>query len=216
MPSLPARLIARARLDVDERRARLLALGMQLFGRRDFASISIDDIALEAGISRSLLYHYFRNKRGFYVETIRFAAEQLHRRIQPDLALPPRERLEQGLLAYLDFVADYADAYTTLVRGGGAGNDDEVSAIVERTREAILADMLSSIGVAAETPLVRVALRGWLGMVEFSATEWLAGRRQVSREALVDVLMVACEAVLRATIGESATRALARPSAAPA
>lgn len=204
MASLPARLLARARLDVDERRARLLALGLQLFGKREFASISIDDIALEAGISRSLLYHYFRNKRGFYVETIRFAAEQLHQRIQPDLALPPRERLEQGLHAYLDYVADYADAYTTLVRGGGAGDDDEVRTIVERTREAIIADMLATIGPQAETPLVRVALRGWLGMVEFSAIEWLARRREVDRSELVGVLLAACEAVLTATLGERA------------
>lgn len=204
MASLPARLLARARLDVDERRARLLALGLQLFGKREFASISIDDIALEAGISRSLLYHYFRNKRGFYVETIRFAAEQLHQRIQPDLALPPRERLEQGLHAYLDYVADYADAYTTLVRGGGAGDDDEVRTIVERTREAIIADMLATIGPQAETPLVRVALRGWLGMVEFSAIEWLARRREVDRSELVAVLLAACEAVLTATLGERA------------
>jgi AcrR family transcriptional regulator len=204
MPSLPARLIARARLDVDERRARLLALGLEIFGRRGYDSISIDDIAHRAGMSRGLLYHYFRNKRGFYVETIRFAAEQLRERIHPDPGLPPRQRLERGIAAYLDYVADYADAYTTLVRGGGAGDDDEVRAIIEATRTGIIADMVERIGVEGETPLVRVALRGWLGMVEFCAIEWLERRREVSREQLIAVLLASCEAALKLAIGEEA------------
>ncbi|MFV8753340.1 TetR/AcrR family transcriptional regulator [Nannocystaceae bacterium ST9] len=204
MPSLPARLLARARLDVDERRARLLALGLELFGRRGFESISIDDIAQRAGISRGLLYHYFRNKRGFYVETIRFAAAQLRERLAPDPALPPRERLERGLAAYLDYVSDYADAYSTLLRGGGAGDDDEVRTIVEATRVGIIADMIEGMGVESDAALVRVALRGWLGMVEFSAIEWLARREQVSREELVRVLLAACEAALEVVLGADA------------
>lgn len=204
MPSLPARLIARARLDVDERRARLLALGLEIFGRRGYDSISIDDIAHRAGMSRGLLYHYFRNKRGFYVETIRFAAEQLRERIQPDPGLAPRERLERGIAAYLDYVGDYADAYTTLVRGGGAGDDDEVRAIVERTRTGIISDMVEGIGAEGQAPVVRVALRGWLGMVEFCAIEWLERRAEVSREELIAVLMAACEAALKVAIGERA------------
>jgi len=202
LASLPARLLARARLDVDERRARLLALGLELFSRRGYETISIDDIAQRAGMSRSLLYHYFRNKRGFYVETIRFAAEQLRERITPDLELPARARLERGLAAYFDYVSEYADAYATLLRGGGAGDDDEVRAIVEAARAGIIADMVEGIGLRSDPALVRVTLRGWLGMVEFSAVEWLAQRKAVSREQLIAVLMAACEAALAVALDE--------------
>ncbi len=189
----------RARLDVDERRAQLLRLGLELFGARSYDTISIDDISALAKISRGLLYHYFRNKRGFYVETIRFAAEQLRERIQPDPNLPPLERLEQGLNGYLDYVSNYAQAYTTLLRGG-IGMDEEVAAIIEATRDAIIADMVEGLGASGKDPLLRVALRGWLGMVEFASLEWLSERAKVSRERLIEVLIAACEATV-ATVG---------------
>jgi AcrR family transcriptional regulator len=188
----------RARLDVDERREQLLRLGLELFGARNYDDISIDDIAEAAGISRSLLYHYFRNKRGFYVEIIRHAATKLRERIEPDAELPPRERLRQGLTAYLDYVARFAGAYATLLRSG-VGWDPEVSEIVEGTRIAIVGDILAALDEIPQNGMVRVALRGWLGMVEFASLEWLE-RRDVGKDQLIQLLVEALETVLvRAT-----------------
>src|SRR5579871_2953848 len=65
---------ARVRLDVDERRAQLLELGLKIFGSQEYESIAIDDIAERAGMSKGLLYHYFSSKRGFYVAVVRHAA----------------------------------------------------------------------------------------------------------------------------------------------
>jgi AcrR family transcriptional regulator len=189
----------RARLDVDARREQLLRLGLDLFGRRNYDDISIDDIAAAAGISRSLLYHYFRNKRGFYVEIIRHAATTLHERIIPDPALPPRERLRQGLEAYLDYVAGFARPYATLLRSG-IGYDPEVSEIVEGTRYAIIADILAGLEVLGDDGLVRLAVRGWLGMVEFSCLDWLE-RREVSKAQLVNLLVDTLEAALVSATG---------------
>lgn len=208
----------RARLDVDERREQLLRLGLELFGRRNYDDISIDDIAGAAGISRSLLYHYFRNKRGFYVEAIRHAAASLRERIEPDPKLAPRDRLRQGLGAYLDYVARFAGAYATLLRSG-VGFDAEVSEIVESTRSAIIADILRDLAdpqsggseaqaqrregqmALAPSGKVRVAVRGWVGMVEFSCLEWLE-RREVSKAELIDLLVDALEAVLVSATGK--------------
>jgi AcrR family transcriptional regulator len=189
----------RARLDVDQRREQLLQFGLDLFGSRNYDDISIDDIAQVAGISRSLLYHYFRNKRGFYVEIIRHAAGTLRERIEPDPSLPPRVRLRQGLEAYLDYVAQFARAYATLLRSG-VGFDPEVSEIVEGTRNAIVGDILAGLDERDRSPLVRIAVRGWLGMVEFASLEWLE-RREVSKRELIDMLVDALEAVLVSATG---------------
>src|SRR5690349_6850769 len=94
----------RVRLDVDERRAQLLELGLNIFGSSDYESISIDDIAAKAGMSKGLLYHYFASKRGFYVAVIRHAAEKLRASIDPGREVPPLERVEIAIKNYLDFV----------------------------------------------------------------------------------------------------------------
>src|SRR4051794_2922845 len=73
----PAAREGRVRLDLDKRRAKLLDLGIELFSRQTYEDMSIDDLAAEAGISKGLLYHYFRSKRDFYVETVRAASRRL-------------------------------------------------------------------------------------------------------------------------------------------
>src|SRR5882672_2031075 len=99
-----ARRRSRLRLQTDDRREKLLDLGRALFNERTYDEIGIDDIARAAGISKGLLYHYFPSKRHFYVETIRSAAAHMQELTRPDEALPPLERLQFGVDAYLDYV----------------------------------------------------------------------------------------------------------------
>ena len=53
---------ARRRLSPEDRRAELLALGAEVFGKRPYDEVRIDEIAERAGVSRALMYHYFPDK----------------------------------------------------------------------------------------------------------------------------------------------------------
>ncbi len=179
---------ARARLQNDERRAQLLALGLRLFGERSYDEISIDDIAREAGVSKGLLYHYFGGKRAFYVACVAHAAEGLVAKLASVVGPPGEDRARAGLAAYLDFVEEHRVAYRTLMFGG-LGNDPEVVAILERARGAIHGRMLSELGIdATERPVFRAAAVGWIGQVEASCLDWLV-QGTPSRDELVALLL---------------------------
>jgi AcrR family transcriptional regulator len=190
----------RTRLALDERRAQLLALGQEMFSARSYDEISIDEIAAAAGVSKGLLYHYFPTKRDFYVAGLREAAAEIRALTEPDLSLPPAERLQHSLRAYLDYVETHAVGFRSLLRGG-IGSDAEVRAILDETRAGTEARVLDGIGLVDPPPAVRLALRGWLAFVEEVSLEWL-DRREPDRDTLVDVLMVvlgsAVEAAARA------------------
>jgi AcrR family transcriptional regulator len=145
-------------------REQLLAAGRQLFGERSYDEISIDDIAAAAHVSKGLLYHYFEGKRGLYVETLKVEGAQLLAETEP---YP--DELDAGLDAYLDYVESHRPGWLALMRGG-VGSDAEVSAIVEATRQAIVDRLVATVG---HGPVLRTALRGWVGMVEAAATEWV-------------------------------------------
>jgi AcrR family transcriptional regulator len=194
----------RERLEVDERREQLVRLGIDLFSTRTYDEVSIDELARAAGISKGLLYHYFPTKRDFYVATVREGARQLlERTVTPD-DMPPLERLRAGLDAYLDYVEEHGPAYAALLRGG-IGSDPEVARIVDETRAQVCDRMVQGAPVVAPGPLVRVALRAWVGFVETAALDWL-DKRLVARDAVRDlaiaVLMSAVEAAA-AREGES-------------
>lgn len=175
----------RARLQVDERRAQLVALGLRLFSERSYDELSIDDIAQAAGISKGLLYHYFSSKREFYAATVRSAAGSLLARTDPGEGADP-EALLLALDAYLSFAEEHASAYVALMRSG-VGHDAEVAAIVEDTRARFVARLAARLGLVDLAPRVRLALRGWLGFVEGSSLDWLA-RRDLPRDELRDLL----------------------------
>lgn len=218
---------ARHRLALDERRAQLLELGARLFAERSYDEVSIDDIAEAAGVSKGLLYHYFGSKRAFYVATVRQAAQQLELRTEPDLSLPQPLRARAGLDAYLSFVEEHAAPYSSLMRSG-IGNDPEVASIVEDTRGAILGRMMSELGLSTPRPVVRLALRSWIGLVEAASLDWLDHRAEperVSRDVVLQLLIESLYSTLvlaarldpdaGVTIGEPPPQAAPEPEPKP-
>jgi AcrR family transcriptional regulator len=182
VPARPRNVRERARLGVDERRSQLLELGLQLFSDHSYDELGIDDIAKAAGISKGLLYHYFPSKRDYYVEVVRRAAGQLIERTAEAGVDATPDSLLHGLDAYLDFVEQHARSFTAVMRGG-VGSDAEVQAIVEAARTAIADRIINRLGVDAPPPLLRAALRGWIGFVEAASLDWLA-RRDLPRDEL--------------------------------
>ena len=179
--------MTRKRLELDARRAQLLALGLSAFSTKSYDAVSIDDLAQLAGVSKGLLYHYFPSKRDLYVATVREAADQLLSRILPDAGLLPLDQLRHGVDAYLQYVRENADAYLSLMQSG-VGRDREVHAIVERTRQRFVQTMLERIGSVKLSALQRVSVRGWVGMVEAASLDWLK-HSDVSRSELGALLV---------------------------
>lgn len=204
-------MAGRSRGRLDARRLELLELGLRLFAARNYAEISIDEIAKAAKISRGLLYHYFRNKRGFYTETVRFACHELLERITPQLSDDPEEELRVGLSAFLEHVESYSDAYRVLLRGG-LGGDDEIQEVVEQTRTLIVERILEGApDVPAALPSdrrreVEFAVRSWLAMVEAVALRWLdakEGPLAVSRETAISTWGAALRAMVQTVVGSA-------------
>jgi AcrR family transcriptional regulator len=172
----------RTRLALDARRSQLVELGLREFGSRAYDDVSIDEIAKAAGISKGLLYHYFPTKRAFYVACVREAARDLLDRTDTSAEQDPMARVASGIDAYLDYVRAHGRAYATLMRSA-VGVDAEIAAVVDRTREALLARLTSgaAIAVKSDAPLVQIALRGWIGFAETASVSWV--ERSVEAES---------------------------------
>jgi AcrR family transcriptional regulator len=189
---------ARVRLPPETRREQLLDLGLRLLATRKLDELSIDLLAEEAGVSRGLLYHYFRNKQEFHRAVVRRAADDLIRVTTPDERLEPLARLTAALEAYVDYVAANYAPYTTLVRGA-AGGDEVLREIYADARAALtgrIHDSLGELGLS-DSATVRLLTHGWAAMVEETVIAWVP-RPAIPREELLRVLAAALPAVLGA------------------
>jgi AcrR family transcriptional regulator len=177
---------AYTRLDVDERRRRLLALGAELFARHGYEELSMSRIAREAGISKALLYHYFPSKQAYFAATLEQAAEELAEAIEPDPARPPVEQLSTSLDGYLRWVERHMGAYAKLIRNVGAV--PEVRELVERVREETANRILAGLAPDRGRPALRVAVRGWLWFMDGAVLDWIE-HRDIDRERLHGLLL---------------------------
>jgi AcrR family transcriptional regulator len=166
---------AYTRLDVDERRRRLLALGAELFERHSYDELSMAKIAKAAGISKALLYHYFPSKQAYFAATLEQAAAELAEATEPDPSLPPVEQLMHSVDAYLAWVEEHAQAYGKLMHSVGAV--PQVREIVERIRRTTADRIVAGLaGDAEPAPALRTAVRGWLWFMDGALEDWLEHR----------------------------------------
>ncbi len=177
----------RKRLDLEERRAQLLALASVAFSAKSYDDVSIDALAQAAQVSKGLLYHYFPSKRDLYIAIIRAGAEKLTAQTLPDPTLPPREQVFLGVDGYLRHVEENPAIFLTLLQGG-IGRDSEVYEFVEQVRRRFVDVTLERIGQNLASPVQRTLVRGWVGMVEAASVDWVESR-SVSRAELTKLLV---------------------------
>ena len=189
--------MAYVRLRSDDRRARLLELGRRLFSERAYDDFSMDELAAEAGVSKGLLYHYYPSKRDFYVAALRSSVDEMLLLTEPDRSLPVDQQLRDGLRAYLEYVAGHQSAYRAVLRGG-IGSDAEVAAVADGFRRAMADRVLERLGLVEPDPVIRLAVTGWIGMVEAASLEWL-DRGRPPLERVVAVLAATLEALVDIT-----------------
>ena len=179
----------RVRLTPDARREQLLQLGSQMLADRTLDELSIDALAERAGISRGLLFHYFRNKQDFHQAVVARAAARLLERTVPDRSLDPATQLTHSLRAFVDYVQVNSAGYIALVRGA-SGVDDHLQQIFEDTRSALAARVtarLPTFGLA-DSPTVRLLVRGWIALVEEVVLQWVSDP-VIAKSELLDVLV---------------------------
>jgi AcrR family transcriptional regulator len=108
--------VARTPKTVEDRREQIAKAAIRVFARKGFASATNQDIALEAGITPGLIYHYFESKEALLNEIIRdlSASRKLQSLPAEVAALPARELLKWIARQVLDIVE--SEEYVQFIR----------------------------------------------------------------------------------------------------
>ncbi|HEV6951651.1 MAG TPA: helix-turn-helix domain-containing protein [Promicromonospora sp.] len=185
----------RSRMDGESRREALLDVGAALFAQRSYDEVEIGDIAAATGVSRGLLYHYFRDKADYFLAVM---ARRLDVLADASRVAPGGSRLatlRSGLDAYLDFIAANPQWYRSIYRSAISA-DAAVHDLLEDAHARQAEQILALFPELERSPLRTVAVRGWVLLLARAGMSWLDGA-DVDREALRD----RCLDVLAAALG---------------
>jgi AcrR family transcriptional regulator len=166
---------ARRRLSPEDRRAELLALGAEVFGKRPYDEVRIDEIAERAGVSRALMYHYFPDKRAFFAAVVQDEADRLHEatnQFQP-VGMTLFEEVKLGVLAYMAYQQLHPESAWAAYVGLGR-SDPMLLGVTDEAKNRQMEHIMSRVGevLAAVVPDskleadverdLRVIVHGWL------------------------------------------------------
>ena len=185
MPTSGERL-ARA----DRERLMLRAAG-NTFSRKGFHRSSMDEIAQAAGVTKPMLYRYFRSKEDLYAAYLRITGQELIDRVRaPETRnQPPRARLRAGLRAFLTYVEEHRAGWTVLHGESTAPADADIAREIAGLRARIIAMLTTLFGDEA-------LAHAFAGAAESLAT-WSLNQPQPSIDRAIDILMNIAQATPR-------------------
>jgi AcrR family transcriptional regulator len=171
------------------RREELLDVADRVIQARG-TSVSMDEIASEAGITKPVLYRHFGDKDGLYEALTRRYVDDLTNALRPaDATDDPRSRLAAAIDAYLAYVEREPERYRFLLH---AGEQPRTAPIVAEFRRRHIANCAFTAVENLEKSGLDPGFAGpWAqcvnGMVRAAGTSWLESR-SLPRGLLVQYL----------------------------
>lgn len=177
------------RLAPEQRRALLIGAAEETFASRGYTQAGLAEVAAVAGVSKTLLYHYFPDGRPeLYREVMERLVGQVVEAVRSAVRTPtsPDRRLADLVAALLAYFDDHPDAYRLLVLEPWGSGDPSVvgQAVAVRAR---LAGELNSLLAPAGQPLPVTLAGGAAAMGALLHVCELAMAGQVSREQAIEV-----------------------------
>jgi AcrR family transcriptional regulator len=185
------------RLGAHERREQLTRVAMAILTEDGYEALSCDAVAQRAGVTRNLVYHYFRGGvLDVFRAAVDVAGEDLSARWTTDPAMPLDERRAQNFAAMAGHAAARTPAWA-VTRLAASSADPGVRARHRGYRDRIVAAMaLNALGTVQPSPLERAALEGYIAFAETILDA--ARERGLPMDEVVTLLQRTLEAALLA------------------
>src|ERR687892_2651585 len=164
----------RKRMRAPERREQLLQVARRVFAERGYHSVTMDDVAREAGVPKPILYDHFPSKRDLYRGLLEADLATLRSEIRTAIenSKGNRERIRASFQAYFDFVDREGEGFRLLMKEA-VGAETEFRELIGKFREDVLGAVTQVIvresrGNLSPKQAEEVAL-ALIGMAEYVA-----------------------------------------------
>lgn len=161
---------------------------MELFSEQNFDDVVVADIARSIGVAHGLLFHYFGNKRGIYIECMREAADQMVANFMSRPGPAPGRQIREALKAHFKYLAEHRGFALRLVLAG-RGIDAEAWEVFESRRLYAVAWLLELLDIDPTGDAARMMGRAFAGAIDASAVHWLEHGQIFDADAVVESLI---------------------------
>lgn len=182
-----------------QRRAAFVAAGAEAVDRFG-PGASAEQIAEVAGVSRTVLYRYFKDREDLRQAIADHVVKAVLESVQPTLKLSPRSTPREIITAAVGEIAGWLDEHPNLyhflrTRRAGASLDSVEGTLADNVA-ALLKLVMVFLGIDSE--VAEPGAYGLVGFVEAAGAWWLE-HRTLSRERFVELVSTGVWHVLEGT-----------------
>jgi AcrR family transcriptional regulator len=185
-------------------REKILDAARAMFGDRGFDATSIAEIGAGAGISKSVLYHYFGSKAGLYQALLEHDGQALIEAVAA--AVPPPEvnapRLRPGVDAFLKFLTEHPETWNLMTRDPPA--DPKLRELHKRFDDSVAATLRFWLA-APDKRTARPELVDLVALAVRTYASWWQDHPEVPREEVVDAIVDLAAASAHRVTGRART-----------
>jgi len=178
------------------RRALIVAAGVAAIDARG-RDASAEDVAAAAGLSRTALYRYFRDRDDLWRAIGEHLADAFWRDAVPRLDATPKEAVRGIVAAALRWLDEHPHLYHLLHHSDSVGAAGSAGASVPGQLVHLVAGLLTRIGLPS--PISDPVAHSIIGMVERGGAWWL-NQRTVPSEQVTDTLCQSVWHVIEGTV----------------
>lgn len=141
------------RLDPQERRELLIQAAEQTFAEKGYTQAGLADVASQAGVSKTLLYHYFPDGRSeIYKEILSGLSDGVIAALRTATAAPVsvEERLDRVVDTLLSTFEAHPDAYRLLILEPWGSGEPDIIAEATAARAGLAAELTRLLASAGQ------------------------------------------------------------------
>jgi AcrR family transcriptional regulator len=185
---------SKVRMTGQERREQLLSVGRKLFAEKGFESVTVEEIAAKAGVSKPVVYEHFGGKEGLYAVVVDRETNALLDAVTNSLTEgSARQLVEQAGLAFFDYIESNSQGFRILVRDSPVAQQTGSFAsliidIASQVEDVLAAEFKSHGFNEKVAPMYAQML---VGMIAFTGQWWLDVRKPKKEEVVANVVNLA-------------------------
>jgi len=181
-----------ARLPLDERRAQLLVVALEVFTVAGYHSAAMDEIADRANVSKPVLYQHFPSKLELYLAVLDMHIDSLVFAIQKAIASNRENssRVAATVEAYFGFIDSEGEAFRLLFESDMSLEPQVRERLNRMTYDcaaAVSAVISIDTGLGKEESMMLAV--GIIGTVQTSARHWLDRDGKIDRQRATELVM---------------------------
>ena len=190
---------AKVRMTGQERREQLLNVGRKLFAEKGFETVTVEEIAAKADVSKPVVYEHFGGKEGLYAVVVDREMNYLLDSVTQALmgsrndGASARELVEQAGMALFNYIDTNPQGFSILVRDSPVtaqtGSFASLMLDIATQVEDVLAAEFKAHGINDNyAPMYSQML---VGMVAFTGQWWLDVRKPKKEEVVAHLVNLA-------------------------